>query len=388
MPQAYTYEELAFREIKKLKKQVDILLVTVNEHESEALHRLIKPMPDKDVILKASNDMLTYSIGVLGKYIVCHVESKMGSATMGGSLMTMQQSLADWNPKIIVMVGIAFGKDKKAQQIGDVLISHHIIQYQHIKINKKGEIEARGDQHHCGLRLLDRFKSYRGGWHYPISGSTPSTVRIGDLLSGDVLIDYEPYRNDLLKKFRTAIGGEMEGTGVSNIAIAKRKEWIIVKGICDFADGNKGRFKERNQKIAAAAAASFCKSIFNHTYVFDCFSIKALPEITETLKPQEIQAADVVQEIPLEKVIIPKIPGLTDNDMQANRKLIRAFLSLTVSSRFHIGTLLGLVDPEEIENGNNEEVSTQILVRAKEQNLFGQLWSTLFDEKNDPNPFK
>lgn len=385
MPQHYPYEELSFRELKKLKKQVNILLVTVTEPESEALHSLIRPLPEKEVVLKASNDILTYSIGVFGKYIVCHVESRMGSSTLGGSIMTMQRALDDWNPKIIVMIGIAFGKDLKKQNIGDVLISQHIIQYQNIKINKEGKIEVRGDQHHCGVRLLDRFKSYKSGWHYPINKSTLSTVQIGNLLSGDVLIDYEPYRNDLLKQFPSAIGGEMEGTGVSNVAVSRSKEWLVVKSICDFADGNKGRFKARKQKAAAAAAASFCESIFNHKYVFDCFAIKPLPE---TPKPQKIQPTDIEQEIPLEKVIIPKIPGLTDNDMQANRKLIRAFLSLTVSSRFHIGTLLNLVDPEEIETGNNEEISTQILVRAKEQKLFGQLWSALFDEKNDPNPFK
>lgn len=380
------YEELSFKEIKKYKKQVNILLVTVTEPESTALHNLIRPLPDKEVLLVASNDSLTYNLGVLGKYVVCHVESKMGSSTMGGSIMTTHQALLDWNPTIIIMVGIAFGKDKKKQKIGDVLISQHVIQYQHIKINKLGKIEARGDQHHCGLKLLNRFKSYHKDWHYPTDKkSTLATVQIGDLLSGDVLIDYEPYRDELLALFPSAIGGEMEGTGVSNVAAAKVKEWLVIKSICDFADGNKGKFKIRKQKLAASTAASLCEHIFNKLHVFKDFKIAPLIE-TQKVKTNQDFVIDTDVHLKDKNVEVPEIPGLTDNGMQSDIELARAFFSLSVSNRLRIGTRLGLVNDDEARNGDNTEISAQILIRAKQKGILDQIWSIIF--KSAPNPFK
>ena len=50
-----------------------------------------------------------------------------------------------------------------------------------------------------------------------------------------------------------AIGGEMEGAGV--YAAAGKTDWILVKAICDWADGTKHVDKEARQKAAATNAA-------------------------------------------------------------------------------------------------------------------------------------
>lgn len=216
-------------------------------------------------------------------------------------------------------------------------------------------------------------------------------MRIGDILSGEVLIDNEEYRNELLEKYPDAIGGEMEGVGVANAALTRAKEWIVIKGICDFADGDKGKNKTQSQQLAAGAAASLCEFIFNHSYVFESLKINA---ILETPTPQDVQELSIDEEIsidkelPLEEVEIPKIPGLTDNDMQEDIKLTRAFFGLTMINRFRIGLKLGLIDAEEAKKPNKDAVAAQILVRAKQRNLFAQLWTILFDEEKEPNPFK
>jgi nucleoside phosphorylase len=387
MQHARTYEGISFKELKKLRSQAKILLVTVTDIETEALYEFLKPLPDKQLIQKSSSGILTYNVGVLGKYKVCHVGCNMGSIAIGGSLMTIQQAITEWSPKIIVMIGIAFGKDKQKQQIGDVLVSRHIISYQNIKVTSTGKIEGRESKHYCGPKLLDRFKSFCSDWRYSVGESAQSSVLIGDILSGEVLIDNEEYRNAQLERFPTAIGGEMEGIGVANAAAANVTEWIVVKSICDFADGHKGEDKTRYQKIAAGAATSLCEFIFNQGHIFEEFKIKALAEVALL---QDTQEPDINKDVPLEEVEIPDILDLTDEGMQADdtTKLTQAFFGQTMINRFRIGLKLGLIKIEETQSANKDAVAAQILIRAQQQHLFAKLWTMLFNEEKEPNPFK
>jgi nucleoside phosphorylase len=384
MPHTSKYEETAASKIGKLKRHINILLVTVTKIESAALHNLLKPLPENTKILRISKSALTYYVGVLGNYRVCHVECKMGSVGAAGSLATTKQAIEDLNPKAIIMVGIAFGKGGDDQKIGDVLLSEHVLQYQSEKVTKTGEIQNRGGKPHCGATLLNRFESYHDDWHYSLAESVSSTVLTGDLLSGEQLIDNKEHRDELLTRFPTAIGGEMEGIGLANAAGAKSKEWLVVKGICDFADGNKGEDKTRRQQLAAGAAASLCEHIFNNRYVFEELNISALLEPPTQV---DIEEPEIDKDVELAKVKFPEIPGLTDSSMQpdANTKLTSAFFGQTPINRFRIGLKLGLVDAEEIKK---PDVAAQILIRAQQQHLFAQLWTLLFNEEKEPNPFK
>jgi nucleoside phosphorylase len=49
----------------------------------------------------------------------------------------------------------------------------------------------------------------------------------------------------------------MEGAGLYASGHDHKVDWIVLKAICDFADGNKGKDKEERQKRAAQNAAQF-----------------------------------------------------------------------------------------------------------------------------------
>lgn len=74
------------------------------------------------------------------------------------------------------------------------------------------------------------------------------------MLSGEKLVNDLSYRNDLLQTEPEAIGGEMEGAGVYVAARNSRVDWILVKAICDWADGNKD---DKAQLLAAHNSAQF-----------------------------------------------------------------------------------------------------------------------------------
>ena len=66
-------------------------------------------------------------------------------------------------------------------------------------------------------------------------------MRFGDGLSGEKLVDNLDFRDQLLNLEPEAIGGEMEGAGLYVACQDKKVDWILVKAVCDWADGQKGK---------------------------------------------------------------------------------------------------------------------------------------------------
>ena len=79
------------------------------------------------------------------------------------------------------------------------------------------------------------------------------------MLSGEKLIDDKDYRDHLVALQVEAVGGEMEGAGLY-VASRHKVDWIVIKAICDWADGKKKVNKNQRQKKAAKNAAEFLSS--------------------------------------------------------------------------------------------------------------------------------
>ena len=89
---------------------------------------------------------------------------------------------------------------------------------------------------------------------------------IGQIISGEVLIDNVGFKRRLFEAYPAAIGGEMEAAGLYAASSRASKEWIMVKGISDWADGMKD---ERHQSLAAAAASSLVRYVLASNTALD-----------------------------------------------------------------------------------------------------------------------
>ena len=83
------------------------------------------------------------------------------------------------------------------------------------------------------------------------------TVRVGLVLSGEKLVDNPEFLKQLLQFEPEAIGGDMEGAGLYAAAQRAEVDWLLVKAICDWADGTKAQDKDERQALAASNAAKF-----------------------------------------------------------------------------------------------------------------------------------
>jgi len=287
------YKEIAYEDLNS-KNKLKILIVTATQLETEMLHKILIPLSDEESIITIIKDQQTYYLGRLGKYAIIHVQcSHMGATAEGASILTITNSFNDWiGVLMVIMVGICFGIDNESQKIGDVLISDSIIPY---NIRKVGKIKEtpRGTALQSSRILSNIFRNLQQTWEHLNDKYGKANIEICPLLSGEELIDNIQRRTQLTVENPTVRGGEMEGIGLASACNNKSIHWILVKGICDFADGNKGQDKQERQEVAARSALDCCRAALSSEHAFDSLGIKLLDEIEEAIY-KDIEIIDYV----------------------------------------------------------------------------------------------
>ncbi len=279
------YNEVEFESVKELICKRSILIVTATDTETRALHEKITPLSAYGKILKIYEGELTYYVGVLGNYVVAHVQSSMGAMARDSSIMTVNAAIDKISSPVVIMVGIAFGVDDQKQNIGDVLVSESVIPYNSKRVGIDKSI-SRGVEAPSSKTLFNRFKSINLTWEHLLPGNVKAKLIPTRMLSGEELIDNKEHRDQLLRSYPDSRGGEMEGAGIF-AACDGKADWIIVKGICDFADGEKGEEKKQKQEVAIFAAISACMEVLNSNSAFKKLGVNPI-EHFETKPPSQL----------------------------------------------------------------------------------------------------
>lgn len=243
--------------VQTASTDINILLVTATPIEARAV---LKQSGSSTV--KHVGDQTYHDLGSIENARVFMVQSEMGAGEPGGSTLVIEEAIRLLHPSSVIMVGIAFGIDEGKQSIGDILVSKQLVQYDIQKVgtnksNQQEKIVLRGDRPSASPRMLQRFRAAANYWE------SPPEVIFGPILTGAKLVDNQDFRDQLLELAGEAVGGEMEAGGLYAPAQRKRVDWIVVKAICDWADGNKGQDKKQRQQLAAENAARFTFDVLN-----------------------------------------------------------------------------------------------------------------------------
>lgn len=256
----------------------NFLVVTATEIETKSLHDVMPEIIQRVVV---GNN--TYYLGQIGLYNVINVQClQMGSLAPGGSSQTVSAALKEWDGiKAVIMVGICFGFDEDKQQIGDVIVSKSIRNYETRRMGKDHEI-PRGGTYQSDTFLVNAFNNLILSWENIGTDGEKKKLIIGDYISGEQLVDNADVRDKLRLESPEAKAGEMEGNGLVASCEAIRKPWILVKAICDFADGNKGKEKDKKQLIAAASAVRCCEAALGQSTAFESLGISSMIAIKQS----------------------------------------------------------------------------------------------------------
>jgi len=179
-------------------------------------------------------------------------------------------AIRHWRPKYIVLVGIAGGLAKAGVNVGDVLISEQIADYELQKLTTD-QAHIRWSVHRASPRLLAAAKQIQPeDWRPLVRESRPgagqSQSHAGPICTGDKVI-----ANGLLDHYRDVwtklIGVEMEAGGVASAAFqaASTPGFFMVRGVSDLADAEKDKAETSSWRayacdVAAAYVMAFLKS--------------------------------------------------------------------------------------------------------------------------------
>lgn len=178
---------------------------------------------------------------------------------------TLVRDVTDlYNPKSIILVGIAGGLNHEIP-LGDVVVSEQIVDYELGKITPKG-LEVRWSVYPPDQKLVNKAQGFKdSSWKKYITTARPENIEsnpsshIGLYLSGNKVIADEKTAGALKSFWTRGSAIEMEAVGIA--AMLRQMEnppsFIMIKGICDYADSNKN---DKWQTYAADAASSFTYS--------------------------------------------------------------------------------------------------------------------------------
>ncbi len=229
----------------------DVVLVTVNKYETRAVLDAFEAATGAEAAAVSIGERVYRNLGTLNGTTVYHAISEMGSGSPGGMQQTVDRAIRSLGPNAVIALGIAFGVDETQQSIGEILLSKQLRLYELQRVGKQRKIVVRGARPDAAPRLVNHFRGFADAkWN-------GAPVTSGVLLTGEKLVDNIDYRKQLQALEFEAIGGEMEGAGLYVSGYDHKVDWIVVKAICDFADGNKGVDKTARQKLAAKNAAEF-----------------------------------------------------------------------------------------------------------------------------------
>ncbi len=226
----------------------DVLLVTATEVETAVVCEVFSALGDT-TFHKGAN---TYrDLGSHGGARVALVRApEMGAGGVGGAALTTSEAVRALGPSAVIMVGIAFGVDPESQQIGEVLCSTRIVDYEQVRVGSSDDVD-RGVMATPPPAILGRFQNAKIGYD--------GRVEFGLMVTGAKLIDNQEFRDELVRRYPDARGGEMEALGVCAVCERENVDWLIAKAYCDWADGNKRENKARDQRLAAERAAQFVR---------------------------------------------------------------------------------------------------------------------------------
>jgi nucleoside phosphorylase len=251
---------------------VAILVETATPLETTALHAAMQPLAGQDALIVGSLGFATYTIGTLGNYAVAHVQTDMGNESPNAAQLATNDAIVETRPKLLLQVGIAFGLQPAKQRLGDVLIAQHITSYEMVKL-KPDSIEERGETMRADATLIERVAAHGRTWYVPRADGSPVAFHIGQVLSGAKLVNNRNFRDALVRRFPAALGGEMEGIGAYAAAFRHRVPVLLVKGICDWADGAKD---DHAQPFAAFTAVELLRHVLQKKDVLAALGIMTI----------------------------------------------------------------------------------------------------------------
>ncbi|XP_068725837.1 5'-methylthioadenosine/S-adenosylhomocysteine nucleosidase-like isoform X2 [Montipora capricornis] len=264
-----------FKQWGDLELPIDIILLTVKDSEFLACyHFLRKPFRS---YLKELGFLYFGEMGEIDGMTplkIALVTCSEGATQPGGALIKVKNTVEMLKPKAVFCVGCcgALNPERTDPQLklGDVVISSKLTTYANKTVTDTG-VQPFGLSAPVGRDIGGLIRNAADGWKAPLKNMKARKVNVhcsGEFLSGPEEIDSHRRRQELVRLYPHAIAVEMDGEGVFIAAHDLKMEWVIIKGISDYADGT-ASLTQHWKPFASVMAASVVNNMLCVPVVFD-----------------------------------------------------------------------------------------------------------------------
>lgn len=249
----------------------DFLVLTPLDQEWSAFHQVARPARQKQPA--HSINTITYYLwrrpvnlpsGVHGCYLVVGAPISRKTPGLAYTASFVSKALASWEPRRIILLGIAGNLNKNAVQLGDVVVSDAVHGYEVADAEKS--VSYRTDLNHTSTLLIDRVRAFQedgaayGKWQHSCSADARKRglvlaraprLHIGPVASGNTVVKRVWFAN-ALKKLLTPdlLAVEMEAHGMY-AALRQHDGGIdpfMIRGISDNADSQKSSLEAKSKQ--------------------------------------------------------------------------------------------------------------------------------------------
>lgn len=200
-----------------------------------------------------------------------------GTATGSFGALAARQAAQLFAPRYIMFVGVAGGFARDEQRAGDVVVSSVVVAYEYGAIDSGG-FAARGDfTYRCDEGLVRNagaaVATAARWWAGAPEADRPPRVRIGEIASGDKMIDDpdEAFFASVRARWPQLLAVETEGAGVAAAVHELHAEqraigFVLVRGISRLpqaarVESDRGTAREVSRATAADNAARFASHL-------------------------------------------------------------------------------------------------------------------------------
>jgi len=246
---------------------IDVLVFTPLHEEREAF---LRKLENVSPVGPTRTDVFSYHRGSLahadGAYqIAVAMPLQMGTRD---AATVAARAIDHWQPRYVLLVGIAGAVRRNGAQLGDVIIADSILDYELQKLKaRKDEMRARFYPVDPGL--LSAAQTLVGDdWSFGITAARPQpgtpAVHTGLVASGDKVFARSSALDNILKSYPKLLGVEMEAAGAARAAqqSAVPPRVFMVRSASDFADSKKDTGHTTSwREYACDVAASFAAAL-------------------------------------------------------------------------------------------------------------------------------
>ena len=237
-------------------KNIDIILVTATITEYRAVVRTAKPTGrdgKKYIKVTTEDGSAKFMLGSYGKKTVAIIRTGQGPKETRKKLEKVQSII---KAKYVIAIGICYGMNDEKSKLGDIIVAEYVWDISETRVID-GKKEFNPKVYPTGAKLQNIFTDHDTFTVLPdMPDVKPVKIHYGILVTEDTLVDSQDHKEDILEQIPKAIGGEKEAEGINAAATNGHYEWIVIKAIADWGDGNKEPFR-KCQEYASIAAARF-----------------------------------------------------------------------------------------------------------------------------------